>query len=78
MEALFRPENWWVWALLMAAALFVFVHRLIYGLALNRAQARHGPPDDGLRRRLYRRTAVTAALLSLVFSGLYAHHIFGP
>ncbi len=78
METLFRPENWWIWGLLMAGALFMFVHRIIYGLALNRTQARQGPPDDETRRRLYRRTGITAALLAFVFSAFYARHMFGP
>ncbi len=68
-----------MWALVLGTALFVPVHRLMWVLAVRRAEAKTGArTDDAVRRRLKRRTAVTAALVCYVFAVLYSHQLFHP
>jgi len=76
MEALFDPKFQPLWALILALALFLPIRRLIWVLYMRRAQ-KHGEDLDAIREWLQRRSTVTAALLSLVFSYMYTAYLFG-
>ncbi len=75
MDPLFSKAFQPLWALLLALALFLPVRRLIWVLYMRRAQARK-EDLEALGERLRRRSTVTAALLSLVFSYMYTLFLF--
>ncbi len=59
-------------SVVLAAALFLPVRRLIWVIAVRRAERRlDRPTDDGERQALRRRAGWIAALVGLVFSFLY-------
>ncbi len=76
MEFLFDRTLQPVWALILALALFLPVRRLIFVLYMRRAQQRQEEDLEALSARLKRRSTVTAALLSLVFSFMYTAYLF--
>lgn len=75
METLFSSEYKYLWALILALALFLPVRQLIYVLQVRRAASRAELNETELRR-LKARASVTSALLCFVFSVLYANHLF--
>lgn len=75
MEKLASPEYFWIWALLLTAALFIPVRQLIWVLQVRRAE-RDGKQDEGRRVALKKRAAVTSFLLCSLFSFFYSHHLF--
>ena len=75
MERYFTAEYSLLWALVLALALFYPMRQLIWVLYVRRAE-RKGELADQQRQALKRRAAVTAALLSLVFSYFYTLHLF--
>jgi len=76
MEALFSKEYQWLWTLALGLALFLPARQLIWALSVRRAESKHGPTDDEVRRRLKNRASVTAALASFVFAVLYMAQLF--
>lgn len=76
MQALFSSDYMILWALVLAAALFLPVRRLIWVLMVRRAQ-QSTDVDETEQQRLKRRAGVTAALLCFVFSMLYVITLFG-
>ncbi|MBT5109617.1 MAG: hypothetical protein HOM25_13125 [Rhodospirillaceae bacterium] len=76
MQALFSSDYTILWALVLAAALFLPVRRLIWVLMVRRAQ-QSTDVDETEQQRLKHRAGVTAALLSFVFSMLYVSTLFG-
>ena len=77
MAELFSPEYGWLWAIALGVALFFPVRRLIWVLAVRRAERRDGETDEATRVRLRRRAGVTAGLLVFVFAAIYANQMFG-
>ena len=75
MEALFSRQFFLLWTVVLALALFFPVQQLIWVLFVRRAE-RQGATDEAERLRLKRRAAVTAALISFVFSFLYTDYLF--
>lgn len=75
MTALNSPDYFWLWALLLAAALFYPVRQLIWIVQVRRAE-RDGNPDEERRGALKRRATITSVLLCAVFSFLYTAHLF--
>ena len=75
MERYFTAEYSLLWALGLALALFYPMRQLIWVLYVRRAE-RKVELADQQRQALKRRAAVTAALLSLVFSYFYTLHLF--
>jgi len=76
MAELFTERYVLLWALALAAALFLPVRRLIWVLYVRRAE-REAPIDEAARARLKGRAGFTAALLCLVFAVLYTNYLFG-
>jgi hypothetical protein len=76
MAALFDPKFQLAWAVVLAVLLFFPAKRLIFVLAVRRAEKKHGPTDGAARAKLARRTAWTAGLLCFVFSYLYTAQLF--
>ncbi len=74
METLFSPEYNWVWATILALALYLPVRRLIWTLQVRRAQ-RRTQIDEAEIQRLRRRAGITSALLCLVFGYFYASFV---
>jgi len=78
MSNIFSADYQYLWATVLAVALFFPVRRLIWVLMVRRA-GREGEPDAAERERLKSRAGVTAALLCFVFSFLYTATLFdGP
>jgi hypothetical protein len=75
MATLFTADYQYLWAAVLAIALFFPVRRLIWVLLVRRAE-RNTETDDSERQRLRNRAGVTAALLCLVFSFLYTATLF--
>jgi hypothetical protein len=75
VEALSSPNAIWIWAVLLAAALFYPVRQLIWVVQVRRAE-RDGKQDEARRASLKTRATVTSVLLCLVFSFLYTAHLF--
>jgi len=75
MERYFTAEYSLLWALALALALFFPLRQLIWVLYVRRAE-RKAALADQQRRALKRRSAVTAALLCLVFSYFYTLRLF--
>ena len=78
MEALFTSEYSYLWAALMAAALFIPVRQLIWVLTVRRAVRKGGEDkvDAAEKARLKKRASVTAALMSVLFSLAYINVLF--
>lgn len=78
MADYFSADYQFLWAVVLALALFLPVRRLIWVLMVRRAE-RRTDTDDAERERLLRRAGVTSALLCFVFSALYTATLFeGP
>lgn len=79
MAELFTAKYTILWIVVLAAALFVPVRRLIWVLSVRKAE-RDGQADEARRKALRRRAGVTAALLSFVFAYFYVTIMFkdGP
>ncbi len=60
----------WLWMIVLAGALYLPVHRLVWVLYVRRAE-RDGNEDAPRRALLMRRAGYTAALLCFVFSYFY-------
>lgn len=78
METLFTSEYSSLWAVLLAAALFIPVRHLIWVMAVRRAIRKGGDEkvDDTEQGRLKKRAGVTSALLCLLFSFAYVAVLF--
>lgn len=78
MQLLFGPEGRWIWAAILAAALFFPVRQLIWVASVRRQERKQGKStDEAERLALKRRAGVTAALLCFVFSVLYVQVTVG-
>ena len=77
METLFTADYAWLWAIVLATALFFPARRLIWMMSVNRQARKTGADvDDAERQRLRRRAGVTAALVCYLFAFLYAYTLF--
>lgn len=76
MAEYFSAEYQYLWAAILALALFLPVRRLIWIMMVRRAE-RVTDTDEAERARLHRRAGVTAALLCFIFSVLYTATLFG-
>jgi len=78
MEALFTSEYSFLWAILLAAALFIPVRQLIWVMTVRRALRKGGEEKVGAaeRQRLKKRAGVTSALLCLLLSFAYVRVLF--
>ena len=65
----------WLWTIVLAAALFLPVRRLIWVLYVRRAE-RDGNEDAARRAALKRRAGITAVLLCFVFAYFYVSTTF--
>jgi len=79
MAAIFQPQYWLLWSLVLAFLLFFPIRKIIWAMTIRRAQRRggHEAVDTAEQKRLLRRAGVTAALLSFVFSVFYTNYLFG-
>ena len=75
MEALFSPQYMYIWAAVLALALFLPVRSLIYTLYVRRMMRKEEPSEVDVKR-LKKRAGVTAGLLCFVFAVLYTGHLF--
>ena len=75
MANFFSADYQYLWAAVLALALFLPVRRLIWILLVRRAE-RSAQIDDAEKQRLRQRAAVTAVLLCFVFSFLYTATLF--
>ncbi len=75
MEVLFDPQYKYLWAVVLALALFLPVRNLIHTLYVRRAQKQTGDLGEEEIQRLKKRAGVTAALLCFVFAFLYTAQI---
>jgi len=75
METLFTRDYWLLWMIVLAAALFFPVRKLIWVRSVRRAQ-RKGEVNDTEKQRLLRRAGVSAALICFLFSYLYTNQLF--
>ena len=66
----------WLWTIVLAAALYLPVRRLIWVLYVRRAE-RDGNDDEARREALKRRAGMTAVLLCFVFAYFYVSSVFG-
>jgi len=71
----FSADYQYLWATVLALALFLPVRRLIWILLVRRAE-RRAEIDGAEKQRLRQRAAVTAVLLCFVFSFLYTATLF--
>ncbi|MCY3823808.1 MAG: hypothetical protein OXG62_08065 [Nitrospinae bacterium] len=79
MAELFTAKYMLLWALAMAAALFLPVRQLIWVLYVRRAERDGSETSDEERLVLKKRAGMTAVLLCFVFSYFYMSHLFrGP
>lgn len=78
MEALFTSEYSTLWAVLLAAALFIPVRQLIWVMTVRRARRKGGEEkmDAAEMGRLKKRAGFTSALLCLLFSFAYVNVLF--
>ena len=78
MEALFTSDYSYLWAGLLAAALFIPVRQLIWVMTVRRAIRKGGEENVGEaeKARLKRRAAVTSALMCIPFSLFYINVLF--
>ncbi|MBT4046021.1 MAG: hypothetical protein HOF11_21155 [Rhodospirillaceae bacterium] len=77
MSAVFQPQYWLLWGLILALLLFFPIRKIIWVMSIRRAQRKGGPSDEAEQQRLFRRAGITAALLSFVFSIFYTNYLFG-
>ncbi len=75
MANFFSADYQYLWAAVLALALFLPVRRLIWILLVRRAE-RRAEIDGAEKQRLRQRAAVTAVLLCFVFSFLYTATLF--
>jgi hypothetical protein len=66
----------WLWTLVLGVVLYLPVRKLIWVLAVRRAERRHGPTDDAKHEAIKKRAYVTAALLCFIFAVLYTQVLF--
>lgn len=78
MENLFTREYQYLWTLVLAAALFFPVRRLIWVMQVRRSMRKGGEEnvDEAEQVRLKRRAGITAALLCFLFSLFYVGTLF--
>ena len=78
MQTLFTSQYSSLWAVLLAAALFIPVRQLIWVMTVRRALRKGGGEkvDDAEQARLKQRASVTSALLCLLFSFAYVQVLF--
>ena len=78
MEALFSSQYSYLWAVLLAAALFIPVRQLIWVMTVRRAIRKGGEEkvDAAEQQRLKNRAGVTSALMCLLFSFAYVSVLF--
>jgi hypothetical protein len=77
MSTLFGPDYGFLWALVLALALFFPVRQLIWVLYVRRAQKQSGGDVEAAEQaRLKKRASVTAALLCFVFAVIYTNYLF--
>ncbi len=78
MQTLFTSQYSSLWAVLLAAALFIPVRQLIWVMTVRRALRKGGGEkvDDAEQARLKKRASVTSALLCLLFSFAYVQVLF--
>jgi len=67
---LLSGKSVFLWAIVLAVALFYPVRQLIWVLSVRRAE-RDGNEDEARRQALKRRATVTSVLLSFVFAVIY-------
>lgn len=78
MAELFTAKYQILWAILLAAALFLPVRKLIWVLSVRRAERKQdGPSDEALQAKLKTRAGWTSALLCFVFAYFYTATIMG-
>jgi ABC-type Fe3+ transport system permease subunit len=78
MAEFFSSQYQLLWAVILAALLFVPVRQLIWVISVRKAE-RDGKQDETRRQTLKKRASVTAALLCIVFAFFYtAAMIRGP
>ncbi len=70
MAELFSSQYQLLWAVILAALLFVPVRQLIWVVSVRKAE-RNGKQDKTRRQALKKRASVTAALLCFVFAFFY-------
>jgi hypothetical protein len=75
METLFSPQYMYLWAAVLALALFLPVRSLIYTIYVRRMMRKEEPSESDMKR-LKKRAGVTAGLLCFVFAVLYTGHLF--
>ncbi|MDD9904191.1 MAG: hypothetical protein OXT06_11525 [Rhodospirillaceae bacterium] len=75
MAEIFSAEYQYLWAVVLAGALFLPVRRLIWVLMVRRA-TRSAEIDEKEQERLRRRASFTATLLCFIFSFLYTATLF--
>lgn len=75
MTEIFSPEYRLLWALVLGAALFLPVRRLIGTLYVRRAQTK-AEIDDAEVARLMRRAGATALLICFLFAYFYTSHLW--
>lgn len=80
MENLFSQEYRYIWTVVLTAALFFPVRRLIWVMSVRRAIQKGGEENvgDEEQARLKRRAGVTAVLLCFIFSLFYVGTILEP
>ena len=76
MEDLFTGRFQLFWAVALAGLLFIPVRQLVWVLSVRRAERDGAKTGDEERRRLRRRSSVTAGLLVFVFSYFYTLQLF--
>ena len=76
MEDLFTGRYQLFWAVALAGLLFLPVRQLVWVLSVRRAERDGVKTSDEERRRLRRRSSVTAGLLVFVFSYFYTLQLF--
>ena len=76
MAELFTVEFQWLWAVVLALALFFPVRSLIWSLSVRRAIKKEGDLTEEQRLNLKKRAAMTSILLCFVFSFFYTASLF--
>ncbi len=77
MAAIFQPQYWLLWSVVLALLLFFPIRKIIWVMTIRRAQRKGEAADAAEQQRLLLRAGVTAALLSFVFSVFYTNYLFG-